>query len=217
MSDLFDEALHDKKYERNFRAFKKSLPVIIIITTFVACIMLLVEWYNNTQLEYHEKVGDNFVDFVLATPHEKPELLAQSLDSFVQNTDNNQVQLAEIKYVENLIAIGEVNQAISKLDQIIANKEYLNITVACARIITLQLFLNMSELSAQQQAKADNYMKYFINEEQPFYMTATLLKAFYYKKYNEPELAKLYANKILKMKNASDILIEQAKALLSQI
>lgn len=217
MSDLFDEALHDRKYERNFRAFKKSLPAVVVITVFVACIMLLVEWYNDNQLKHHAEVGDNFTDLVLSNPHEKPELLSQSLDYFIQNTHNNQVQLAEIKYVANLIAIGKIDQALSKLDQIVANKEYLDITVAYARLIALQLFLNMPELSAQQQTKSDNYMEYFANEEQPFYMTATLLKAFHYKKYDKPELAKLYANKILKMKNASDILMEQAKALLSQI
>lgn len=217
MPDLLEETIHDKKYERNFQAFKRSLPFIITLTICVAITMYLVDWYGQYRLRQYAKIGDGFIDLVLENPLDDPETMSTSFDDFIKNTENHQAELGEIKYVANLIALGDIDHAISRLDQIIANKEYLDITVAYARLITLQLFLDMAELSDEQKEKAEKYITYFINENQPFYMTSTLVKAFYYKKIGEIELARNQANKIFKMKNASDILIEQAKAFLSQL
>lgn len=217
MLDLLDETIHDKKYERNFQAFKKSLPFIITLTICVAITMFLVDYYDRYKLKQYAEMGDGFIDLVLTDPFDNTESTFESLDNLIQSTESHQAELAEIKYVSNLITIGDTDRAILRLDQIIANKEYLDITTAYARLITLQIFLNMPDLSDEQKEKADTYTKYFSSQEQPFYMTATLVKAFYYQKIGEVELAKQQANKIFKMKNASDVLIEQAKAFLSQI
>ena len=63
--------------------------------------------------------------------------------------------------------------------------------------------------------KARNHMQYFKEPSQVFFINATLLKAVFYKKNNQNDLAAEYANTILDLESASLIAKEQARAILS--
>ena len=62
-----------------------------------------------------------------------------------------------------------------------------------------------------------NYLQYFSQEDRPFFATATLMKALFYKKNNQNDLATEYVNIVLKLPDATLILKEQARAILAGI
>jgi hypothetical protein len=65
--------------------------------------------------------------------------------------------------------------------------------------------------------KARNYMQYFKDPNQVFFVNATLIKALFYKRNNQNDMAAEYANIILNLDGASMITIDQARAILASI
>ena len=214
MADILDEVLNDAKDEKKIMFFRKIFPVIIVSTVIIAIAMAGYSWYQARVDAHNQEVGDLSVDLISGEYGEK-KLIIESLNELVKDGDNRQVELAEIQIVSRLIESGDQPAALENLDSIIANKDYLDITTSFARLLWLNIILDEKSVSDEMQVKARNYMQYFKEADQVFFANATLLKALFYKKNNQNDLAAEYANVILTMDNASIILKEQARAVLS--
>jgi hypothetical protein len=77
--------------------------------------------------------------------------------------------------------------------------------------------LDQNNISEENQTKTLNYLQYFSDEKQPFFATATLMRALFYKKNSQNDLAIEYANIVLKLRDAPMAAREQARAILSSI
>ena len=214
MADILDEALSDEKDEKKIMLFRKIFPIIIILTVIVAIAMGSFSWYQNRIESHNQKVGDMLVDLISGEYGEK-KLINESLDNLVQDGDNRQVEMAEIQRVVGVIESGDASAAFEQLESIIANANYNDITRSFARLLWLNLILDEKNLSDELKMKARNHMQYFKEPSQVFFTNATLLKAVFYKKNNQNDLAAEYANTILDLESASLIAKEQARAILS--
>ena len=214
MADILDEALSDEKDEKKIMLFRKIFPIIITLTVIVAIAMGSFSWYQNRLESHNQKVGDMLVDLISGEYGEK-NLINESLDNLIQDGDNRQVEMAEIQKVVGVIESGDASAAFEQLESIIANTNYYEITRSCARLLWLNLILDEKSISDELKMKARNHMQYFKEPSQVFFTNATLLKAVFYKKNNQNDLAAEYANAILDLENASLIAKEQARAILS--
>ncbi len=214
MADILDEALSDEKDEKKIMLFRKIFPIIITLTVIVAIAMGSFSWYQNRLESHNQKVGDMLVDLISGEYGEK-NLINESLDNLIQDGDNRQVEMAEIQKVVGVIESGDASAAFEQLESIIANTNYYEITRSFARLLWLNLILDEKSISDELKMKARNHMQYFKEPSQVFFTNATLLKAVFYKKNNQNDLAAEYANAILDLENASLIAKEQARAILS--
>ena len=213
MADILDEALMDAKDEKKIILFRKILPIIIALTIIIAICMAGFSWYRH-RVEFHnQKVGDVLVDLISGEYGEK-ELINESLEKLIKDGDNRPVEMAEIQRVVGIIESGNKQAAYERLESIIANPDYYEITTSFARILWLNLVLDEKSLSDELKMKARNHMQYFERPEQVFFVTATLLKAIFYKKDNQDDIAAGYAKVILNLESASLIAKEQARAIL---
>ncbi len=214
MADILDEALSDEKDEKKIMLFRKIFPIIITLTVIIAIAMGGFSWYQNRLESHNQKVGDMLVDLISGEYGEK-KLINESLDNLIQDGDNLQVEMAEIQRVVNVIESGDSPAAFEQLESIIANTNYNDITRSFARLLWLNLILDEKSISDELKMKARNHMQYFKEPSQVFFINATLLKAVFYKKNNQNDLAAEYANTILDLESASLIAKEQARAILS--
>lgn len=216
MADILDEALIDAKDEKKIIFFRKILPIVIGLTIAIAICMTGFSWYKHRVETHNQKVGDVLVDLISGEYGEK-KLIDESLEKLIQDADNRQVEMAEIQRVAGIIESGDKQTAYKRLETIIANQDYYEITTSFARILWLNLVLDEKNLSDELKIKARNHMQYFERPEQVFFVSATLLKAIFYKKDNQDDIAAEYAKLILNLENASLIAKEQARAILSSL
>ncbi|RTK92515.1 MAG: DUF2659 domain-containing protein [Rickettsiales bacterium] len=216
MVDILDEVLNDTKDEKRIILFRKFLPTIIILMLIGAVGMTGYNWYKNKTLEHHQRLGDILTNVISKEITDK-DLSNNSLKHLVINNENRQAELADIYMVSELRAGGDNEAAILKLETIIANNKYQEITKSYARILWLSIILDQKEITDSNNVKARSYMDYFVSEDQVFFTNATLLKALFYKKSGQTELAMQYANSILNSKNSSAIIKEQATAIIANI
>ncbi|CAN0590384.1 unnamed protein product, partial [Ectocarpus sp. 12 AP-2014] len=162
VADILDEALIDAKDEKKIMLFRKMFPIIIALTVIIAICMIGFSWYQNRVQSHNQMVGDVLVDLISGEYGEK-ELINESLEKLIKDGDNRQVEMAEIQRVVNLIDSGNKPAAFERLESIIANPDYYEITTSFARLLWLNLALDEKNLSDELKMKARNHMQYFEN------------------------------------------------------
>lgn len=217
MVDIIEEVLNEQKEERRVVLFQKIFPIVIIGAVIIALIIAFYSWYSNRRVAHNQEIGNLLVELVLGKAAYNIGDVNSDLESIVTNDQGRQSELASLKIVHNKIAANDVESALVDLVKIIEAPGFYKFTTAYARVLWLSLILDKPKLTEAEQMEARNYFQFFSDENQEFYATAMLLKAFFYQKNNDMGQAKEAAEKILKMKEASPIIKEQAKALLSGI
>ncbi len=214
MADILDEVLSDEKDEKRLLLFRKLFPSIIVLAVIIAIFIAGFSWYKNSEKIYNRKTGDMFVDFIFGGYEDEP-LIGKSVEKVIETVNNRQAELAKLKIAEIFINNNDPQGALEKLEAIIKNKDYHEITTSFARLLWISLILDKDKILDATQVQARNYLQYFTSEEQPFFASVTLMKALFYKKNGQNDLAFEHANTLLKLKNASYFVKEQAKALLA--
>jgi len=208
MSDIFDEVLQDQKKEKLIVLFFNVLPLIIILTLISAIFIGIYSYKQYCTKCENQKIGDVFVDLIANYKDSKKEYI----DNLVK--ENNNHRLIELLKIKKAIECEDVNITLQQLEMIIENLGNHEITNAFARILWLNLIIDQDNISEKITVKALNYMKYFKEPRQIFFVNATLLKAVFYKKNGQSDIAAAYAREILNMTNVSSILKQQAYAVL---
>ncbi|MDC0865149.1 DUF2659 family protein [Rickettsiaceae bacterium] len=218
MADIIDEILNDVKDEKRLTLFRKSLPVIIITSFIITLCIAGYSWYSDKVTEHNRTTGDEFLKLVFNNSNAEPEIIHR-LENIVSSDGNRQIELAEIKIVSELIAENKTQLAMEKLDSIINNKKYYDITTNFARLLWISLVLDQNNIPTDLRDKIDNYFQYFKDSKQPFFANATLLKALFYKKNAENNLALEQANILLTLSSdeVPESVKEQAKAIIANI
>jgi len=215
VADILDEVLNDEKDEKRLALFRKALPTIIVTTIFIALSMAGYGWYKNRIVEHHKEIGDMFIDLASGQIADVA-LRNNSLEQLIEQGSTRQSELAEIQLVYFMLN-NDPASSLARLESIIDNNSYCEITTSYARLLWLGIILDQKELTEVMQIKARNYLDHFSKEDQLFFASATLLKSFFYKKNGQDDLAIKYANSLLKTESASIILKEQAVAILASL
>ena len=216
MADILDEVLNDAKDEKKLILFRKLLPIIIILTIVIAISIAAYTLYANKKAEHNRKIGDMFVEIISGEYGDNSAIIS-ALKDLVDTSENRQAELAELEIASKLIAENNSTDALNALETIINNAEYYELTTSFARLLWIGLILDEDKLSDTMQMQSRNYLQYFAQEDQPFFATATLMKALFYKKNKQNDLAVEYANAVLNLQDATLILKEQARAILASI
>lgn len=216
MADILDEVLNDAKDEKKLILFRKLLPIIIIFTIVIAIAIAAYTLYTNKKAEHNRKIGDMFVEIISGEYGDNATIIS-ALKDLVDTSENRQAELADLEIASKLIAENNSTEALQALEAIINNTEYYELTTSFARLLWIGLILDEEKLSDTMQMQSRNYLQYFAQEDQPFFATATLMKALFYKKNKQNDLAVEYANVVLNLQDATLILKEQARAILASI
>lgn len=216
MADILDEVLNDQKDEKRLILFRKLFPTIIVATIIIAISMAGYNWYQNKVEVHNREIGDMLVSLAGGEYGDSNSTI-EGLKKLIDNGENRQSELAEIKIVDKLIRENSIQDALAHLESIIENTNYYEITTSYARLMWISLVLDQKNLTEKIQMKARNYMQFFKDEKQPFFASATLMKSFFYKKNKQNDLAAEYASNLIASNNVPIAVKEQAKALLASL
>lgn len=214
MTDILDEVLNDQNEEKRLIFFKRLLPIVIIIALIAITIMVINN--KNKQIENNQKNGDIFVKAVnLEAVQGNKELAISTLENLVGISNTKIKEIALLEQVAIKLSGQQNSEAKDLLSKIIENKEYSEIVTSYARIAWCSLVIDDENLDIADKEKLVRYLNYFDNENKPFWATANIMKAIWDIKSNMLAEAEKNLRILVASNNTSDLLKDQAKALLA--
>lgn len=216
MTDIIEEIINEEKDAKRLYYFRKFLPMVIVGSVIAVCCMAGYNYYQAKKEEHTQKMSDMLVD-LLTNDINDSKVLDSSLQDLVNNSGNN---LSELAMLEKALLQFEENQedsGIKILEEIIANKSLQDTTTAYARILWLSRTLDKEHLTDESKAKTVEYLQFFNNDKKVFFASASLLKALFYFKNKQIDLAKVAAEEILNTPNIPASIREQAYGLITSI
>ena len=216
MVDIVDEIISEDKDAKRIYYFQKLFIPIIIATIIIACGIAVYSYYSFKAEEHNREIGDLLVD-VMGDTSADEESIITALEGIVQNSDNDTRQLAKLKMATEYIDNGRAEKASQILQGIIDDTSFFEITRAYARLLMMTIILDSSEIDDAIQLKASNLLNYFSDTSHPFFATATLIKANFYMKIGQRELAEKYAQEVIDLKSSHAVIKEQASALIAML
>lgn len=215
MTDILDEVLNDQNEEKRLVFFKRLLPIVIIISIIAITIMVIINNNKNTQIKNNQKNGDIFVKAVsLKTLQGDKELANSTLENLVNISGTKIKEIALLEQVAIKLSGKQYLEAKKLLDEIIEHKEYSEIITSYARIAWCSLVIDDKNLDISDKEKLIKYLNYFDNENKPFWAMASIMKAIWDIKNNMNAKAEKNLRNLLTSNSASDLLKDQARALL---
>jgi len=216
MTDILEEILNDEKDSKRLTVFRKIFPMIIALTVIIAVIMASYSWISAKKNRQNQEIGDSFVQLLFGEYNDK-KLIANLLEEIKGGNENKVSELAALKLAGEQIKSNNSAEATKLLEDIADNNAMSEITRSYARVLYVNLILDVDKLSAQQENKTREYLQSFDKDTQVFYATATLLKSLFYLKNQQFDLAKKYSMEILGLPRASMIIKDQARAVLEKL
>ncbi|BFD46879.1 MAG: DUF2659 family protein [Rickettsia endosymbiont of Sergentomyia squamirostris] len=216
MTDILEEVLNDKNEEKKLYYFKKLLPITIILALIVVLFMLINNWLDGKKIKNNQKTGDILVKS-MSLINDNKDLTIKSLDNLIETSNNKVGELAAIEQVSIKIQQEDFIEARTLLKKIIDNKDYAELTSAYARLVWLSLMIDETNLSNANINEIEEYLNYFDDEDKPFFGTANIIKAIWYINNNSKDLAENTLKKVISLESTTQVVKEQAKALLSNL
>jgi hypothetical protein len=216
VADILDEVLNDQRDEKKLYYFRKTLPLVIFFTVVAVILMLIYGWYKDKQVKHNMKMGAILVKAIAAVPDDK-DLALKSLKSVVEKSNNRVGELALLEEVGIKITDKDYIGAKALLEKIINNKNYSSTTTSYACLVWLSLVIDEQNISDKERKQFQEYLQHFTNENQEFFGTAGIIKAIWYIRNNQLELAKDTLTVILSLTNISHVIKDQARALMSSL
>ncbi|AFE54921.1 DUF2659 family protein [Rickettsia typhi] len=215
MTDILDEVLSDQNEEKRLIFFKKLALIIIIISIVAITIMVIINNNKDNRIKNNKKNGDILVKTIgLDTTKANNELAFNTLENLVTSSNTKIKEIAALEQVALKISEKKYLEAKELLNKIIENKEYSEISTSYARISWCCIVLDDQNLDIQDKEKLQKYLDYFDDEKKPFWATATIIKSILDIKHNMKTQAEKNLKNLLASNNVSDLLKDQAKALL---
>ena len=215
MADLLDEVLRDQSDEKKLIFFKKILPFVIAITILIVVGMVVNDRYQAKKIEENKELGDIFIK---AINNSDKKIVDEVLKQLPQDNASNRInELALLKRAGLFIDNGDTDGAKAIFEEIISNKEIESTTSSFARISWLSLVIDQPNITEKDKETLQEYLKYYTNESQEFFGTASLLKAIWFEKNNQNELAKEELIALKSLENLPASIKKQATALLSRL
>lgn len=216
MTDILDEILNDEKDTKRITVFRKIFPIIVSLTIVIAVIMAGYSWISAKKTRENQEIGDLFVQLLSGEYNDK-KLIVSLFEEIKSGKDNKISELSALKLVGDQIKNNNTEEALKSIEDIAANKTMSEITRSYAKILYLNLILDMNDINADQENKIREYFQFFSKDTQVFYATATLLKSLFYLKKQQFDLAKKYSMEILDLPRASVVIKDQARAIIEKL
>lgn len=216
MTDILDEILNDEKDTKRITLFRKIFPIIVTLTVIIAFIMAGYSWISAKNIRENQEIGDLFVQLLSGEYNDK-KLINDLLEEIKEGRENKISELSALKLAGDQIKNNNTIEALKSLENIADNKVMSEITKSYAKILYVNLILDMNDVNAEQENKTREYLQSFSKDTQVFYATATLLKSLFYLKNQQFDLAKKYSMEILDLPRASLVIKDQARAVIENL
>jgi hypothetical protein len=213
--DLIDEVAKDIKDEKHYNAFKKALPIVIIITLVLVIAMSIKSWMENRARKHNAEMGDLLNNAVVLSLSGQKQAADESFDYILKEAKNHSKDLSALgKAIQNT---GQ-DQAgsLKALEEIAENRKYLDLTRLYAQILWLSVVVDFPSDKVDDN-KMTQYLDNFKDEKQTFYGTANLIKAMWLSKQGKDAEAEVVLNNILNSKNVNFTNHNNAQAILANI
>jgi hypothetical protein len=201
---------------RNRKIFL-SITVIVIL---VVCMLGLNYWYKLLIKKnyYRHTLSNLILDYVLSPSKDTTLIDNMLFEDNLKALYSRQVELIELKIVENLIDQDDWKRALIRLKSIIEDKTNHEMTVSFAILLWSNLVLeHYKSLDIGYMEQSLQYLEYFVNTEQLFFGIGTLMKVLFYLETKQNILATKYINDILNLDNFSTFIKDQARTLQNKI
>lgn len=216
MADLLEEVLSDHQDEKKLYYFRKLLPVVVVITACIVVGMIVYNWRSAKQDHYNTLIGDILLKAMSVAETDQDSAFS-SLSGLVKQGKTHAVEIALLEKIGIKLKSKDYTSVKTITDEIINNKKFYHITKSYAKIIWLSLVIDQQVISAEEGKTVTNYLNSFSNENQEFFGTASLIKAFWYLKQNQRDLAKEVLKTTIALNNVTLVVKDQATALLSSL
>lgn len=215
MADILDEVLRDQSDEKKLYFFRKILPFVIGFTVLVVIGMIINNWYQDKKSKENLELGGILIKS-LNNPDKKNT--NEVLGELAKNHPDNKIsEIATLKRVGILVESGEIAKAKALLEEIVNSKHSGSTTKSFARVAWLSLVIDQQNIPEKEKDIFQEYLKYYTDDSQEFFGTASLLKAIWFEKNNQDELAKEVLIALKSAGNIPAIIKEQARALLARL
>ncbi|RYE06146.1 MAG: tetratricopeptide repeat protein [Rickettsiaceae bacterium] len=214
MTDIIEEISQDQSDERKLYFFKKVLPVILVATFAIIIFMVIRDKQQqkidgkNIELSHLLVTSINIED-----AREAEKLLETIIKS---GKDSRIIELAQLRMAGLKIKQQDLKSAEKILQDIMRNGQYLSISRSFARIAWLGIKIDEVDLGREEKEQILQCLNYFKDQNQEFFVEAHVLKALWYKKNDQLDLARAALQHISNIENLPQILQEQIKALISE-
>ena len=212
MNDILDEVLKDHSDERKVHYFKKAVPIVVICSIVVILCMTIYERYDSELTKNRTTDGDALISSTLQNQKNDISVI-KDLETIINRYATRVQELALLDIASIKLKNGDKSGAKSALESIIGKQNILPITASIARISWIGIVLDQDLLQESERKKLMDYFGYFTDQKQPLFGFGTLLKAHWYAKNNQPDLAIEQIDKITSTHKQQDMLFVQAVAL----
>jgi len=216
MADILDEVLSDKSEERKVFYLKKALPIVGAITLLVIMIMVINNIRASTKGKYNIEMGDTLVRS-LENAQTDPKVAIEGIEYLMNNAENHAKDVAALQMIAMNISRGDASGALSTIQKIIEGKNYLPLTQNYAKLMWISIILDSPDAMQEESTKQlEKYFKDFASEDAPFYGSANILQALYYKKTDKAKALSI-AEKVVSSKKVAPTLQDEARAIIANI
>ncbi|HJK87646.1 MAG TPA: hypothetical protein QKA14_02260, partial [Candidatus Megaira endosymbiont of Hartmannula sinica] len=190
MSDLVDEIINERKFQKKVDLLKSTLPYIGIFTIIGFIIISFISYRNMQIVNNNQKFGRKLLESIISenkTKNSTKDVTTYNnkiLVNIKEESNNKISELANLK-----IALQENKHNINyekKLEDIINDSQYQKLTKSYARILLVTNILNKKDFNIKDLNNINNYLKYYfknnnIDLSKPLSSYSMLLKAIAYK------------------------------------
>ena len=214
MSDILDEVVRESNDEKKMLYFKKALPIVAIITVVIVIGMIINNYLNSRAEKHSIEIGDTLIKS-MENIRSEPQLTLEGLEYVISNAKNNEKDIAALQLLAIHLASKNLDTALNVIDKIVESKNHLPLTTAYAKLMWISIMVENKDISEEDNAKLNKYFDAF-KENTPFYGSANLLKAMWYKD-KDSEQAIVILQKLISNKEVTSIIKEEAKSLISNL
>lgn len=173
MVDLLDEANQEYAFQKRVHLFKRSLPVVAIITLLLIAIIGIKDWYADSALE---KQGIRTSLLIEALETNDAELRREALLSLTKQKDGIS-DLAYQNIIPSLMKSSDKEALLKDLMQLI-NVASSPVVANLAKIGYVGILLDKDILQDEESRKIQNFL-ISIDKTQALYLRAQIYLALY--------------------------------------
>ncbi|KJV55381.1 hypothetical protein OCHUTO_0867 [Orientia chuto str. Dubai] len=218
MVDILQEIKASDHYQKCLLYYKKFLLVVLSLSLLIVIAMIANNFYNAKQEAYHQRITDILIE--LLDPSNSDELIVQNLEDFLLSNYNTKLQeLAHIQLLNHKINYGSFTEVKQLADEILAKKNYSDITKSYVRLNLLAMAIDTIQQDGNNnnnynlQSKLIEQLFSEFSAAMPFWAIASIYYAIWVHENGDDNKSIQCLNAIIKSKHASWNLKSQAKML----
>ena len=224
--DIITQVEDDYKQLKRIAIFKKSLPIIIILTIIMAVYWNVYEYYKHKSETADMEASEIFIEANFNS--KTSSALIEKLLNIVKTADDKIAELAILRLIQEDLVLHKNTKEAKNLLYKIANDQpisedfkkvkYQDLTKRYSKYLYVSLFMDdFGELNEQDTKVIEQFISDLTSSEGAFYDSALLSKAIFLGKTKSLDECKSVLQLLISKKNFNEIAKRHAQILLHNI